>query len=156
MADKLTTTPEGATEHLNPILTEDRLAFRAALDHLENALRADWIVFQHRSDLESPEGMERGHAAASAWDAFLTALQTFNDVAESDDDLSAAARLLSKIAPLQMPDTFDLAEVSFALLQLSKKNKIARPMMSELLFEACALAEACKGNIEFASIPRAA
>lgn len=156
MADKLTTTPAGGTEHLNPLLAKDQLAFRAVLDHLHDALRADWIVFQHRNDIYSPEGMERGHAAASAWDAFVTALQTLNELSDIDDDLSAAARSLSKIAPAQMPDTYDLSEVSFALHNLSKKNKIARPVIYELLFEAHALTEAYKGNIEFTSIPRAA
>lgn len=156
MADKLTTTPAGGTEHLNPLLAEDKLAFRAALDHLQKALRADWIVFQHRNDLDSPEGMERGHTAASAWDAFLTALQTLNDMTDIDDELRAAAHELAKIAPAQMPDTFELAEVAFALLKLSKKNKIARPVIYELLFEAHALTEVYRAHIEFTSIPRAA
>lgn len=156
MADKLTTTPDGAAEHLNPILTEDRLTFRTALDHFQKALRSDWIVFQHGNDLESPAGMERGHAAATEWDAFLTGLQTLSDLTDADDDLRAAAQKLSKIAPSQMPDVIEIGDVGVALIKLSNKNKRLRPAMSELLLEAWALTEAYRGNLELMTIPRVA
>lgn len=156
MANTPFTTASAGTKALNLCLMNDKLAFRATLDRLYSALRADWIVFQHRNDLESREGLERGHAAASAWDAFLTALNKLHDLTDIDDDLRSAVNELSKIAPEHFPDIYDLADISSKLQSLSKKNKRLRPVVAELLFEAQALVEAFRGNLEIMSIPRTA
>lgn len=66
MADTPLSTPRPAAEPLNALISSDKRSFRAALDQLFVALRADWLVFETRADLNSDKGMDLGDTAASA------------------------------------------------------------------------------------------
>lgn len=146
MANTPSTTSTVAAEPINSLTAPDRLAFRTALDLFFDALRADWIVFDARTDLDTPKGQELGHAAATAWTSCVESLHLVSDMLGAHADLQGAARHLLQTAPRHFPDEFDLMKHAEAVTQLAKQQK-AHPGLAQLLTEASHLLEAYRGNL---------
>lgn len=156
MADTPNTTPEAGLKPLDSILCDDRLAFRNALDLFFEALRADWDVHTKRASMDTPEGLELGHAAASAWSSCVDALREVIGMADVHPDLKQASYALLGTAPGNFPDEFDLLQSGSDILKLQKANSRCNPGLAALLFEAYALMEAYRGNLALMSAQRTA
>ena len=135
------TTPPLSATALNPLLAPDRIAFRDALDHLSDALKADWQVFEHRNLLDTPEALEFGHQAACAWSACLVALREVRDMDTAHPDLRAAAIELIQTTPGFYPHASELIRCKTALHSLEEQHKSQDIGLHDLLFDAFALCE---------------
>jgi len=156
MADTPFSTPRPAAEPLNALISSDKLAFRAALDQLFVALRADWLVYETRADLNSDRGMELGDTAASAWSLASAGLRAVRDMRAAHPDLRAAAGRMLPAVDDGLPTQSDLIQLSSALFALARAQKAAAPDLHALLMEAQALIEAWRGNLALMGLPRAA
>jgi len=156
MADTPNTTPAAGLKPQDSILGDDRLAFRRALDFFFEALRADWDVHTERADLDTAEGQELGHAAASAWSSCIEALREVIGMTGVHPDLKHASDALLSTAPGNFPDEFDLLQSGSDILKLQKANSRCNPGLAALLFEAYALMEAYRGNLALMSAQRTA
>ncbi|SHF47515.1 hypothetical protein SAMN05444279_1613 [Ruegeria intermedia] len=156
MADTPLSTPRPAAEPLTALISSDKLAFRAALDQLFVALRADWLVYQTRADLNSDKGMELGDTAASAWSLASAGLRAVRDMRAAHPDLRAAAGQMLPAVDDGTPGQSDLIRLSSALFALARAHKAAAPDLHALLLEAQALVEAWRGNLALMGLPRAA
>ena len=156
MADTPCSTPRPAAEPLNALISSDKLAFRAALDQLFVALRADWLVYETRADLNSEPGMELGDTAASAWSLASAGLRAVRDMRAAHPDLRAAAGQMLPAVDDGLPGQSDLLELSGELFDLARSQKTTAPDLHALLMEAQALIEAWRGNLALMGLPRAA
>ncbi|WP_170595670.1 hypothetical protein [Ruegeria arenilitoris] len=156
MADPRSSTPRPAAEPLTALISADKLAFRAALDQLFVALRADWLVYETRADLNSEPGMELGDTAASAWSLASAGLRAVRDMRAAHPDLRAAAGQMLPAVDDGLPTQSDLIQLSGALFGLARSQKAAAPDLHALLMEAQALIEAWRGNLALMGLPRAA
>ncbi len=156
MADTPFSTPHPAAEHLTDLISADKLAFRAALDQLFVALRADWLVYETRADLNSDQGMELGDTAASAWSLASAGLRAVRDMRAAHPDLRAAAGHMLPAVDDGLPTQSELIQLSGALFALARAHKAAAPDLHALLLEAQALVEAWRGNLALMGLPRAA
>ncbi|EEX08372.1 hypothetical protein SL1157_1698 [Ruegeria lacuscaerulensis ITI-1157] len=156
MADTPSSTPHPAAEPLNALISSDKLAFRAALDQLFVALRADWLLYETRADLNSEPGMELGDTAASAWSLASAGLRAVRDMRAAHPDLRTAAGQMLRAVEDGMPNQSDLLQLSGALFDLARSQKAAAPDLHALLMEAQALIEAWRGNLALMGLPRAA
>ncbi len=147
------TTPSACTTALNPLLAADRIVFRKSLDHLQDALKADWQVFLRRKELDTPEALEFGHQAAEAWAACLEALRDVRDMYTAHADLRAAAVELIQTTPGFYPHTSELGDCQLALRPLAERHKLDDIGLHDLLHEAYLLTGAHKGNIAFLQPP---
>jgi len=154
MADTPSTTPAAGLEPLNSIIHDDRLAFRNALDLMFEALRADWKVHAGRASLDTAEGQELGHVAASAWASCVEALRELFRMTNAHPELKKAAKLLLRTAPGNLPDELDLLECGSGIQELQRANGRKNPGLSALFFEAYALMEAYRGNLALMSVQR--
>jgi hypothetical protein len=154
MTEKTDTMSSVRTEPLTALLTNDRLAFREALDLVFEALRADWLVHQHRKNMDTDEGQELVHQSATAWCTCNDALGAFVAVKGAAADLKAAARELLNVTTEIFPDPFDLLECGSVILKLHHKSKRTNPGLSALLYEAYALTEADRGNLDLMAMHR--
>ncbi|WP_299648463.1 hypothetical protein [uncultured Tateyamaria sp.] len=155
MADTPNTMPAEGLKPLESVLCDDRLAFRNALDLLFEALRADWDVHTARANLDTAEGQELGHAAASAWSSCVGALRELMEMTGVHLDLWHASKALLKTAPGNFPDEFDLLQSGSDILKLQKANSRSNPGLAALLFESYALMEAYRGNLALMAVQRA-
>lgn len=156
MADTPFSTPRPAAEPLTALISSDRLAFRAALDQLFVALRADWLVFENRADLNSNRGMELGDTAANAWSLAGTGLRAVRDMRAAHPDLRAAAGHMLPAVEDGLPTQSELLQLSGELFALARARKTTAPDLHALLMEAQALVEAWRGNLALMGLPRAA
>lgn len=147
------TTPVSATTALNPLLASDRLVFRSALDHLNDALKADWQVFLRRNVLDSPEALEFGHHAAEAWAACLAAMRKVRDTDAAHADLRAAAVELIQTTPGFYPHASELRACKQALRPLAHKHQHEDVGLHDLLNEAYLLTWVHEENISHLQPP---
>ncbi|MEP0961034.1 MAG: hypothetical protein ABJQ70_12655 [Roseobacter sp.] len=147
------TTPVSATTAFNPLLAADRIVFRKSLDHLQDALKADWQVFLRRNKLDTPEALEFGHQAAEAWSDFLEDLRQVRDMDAAHPDLRAAAVELIQTTPGFYPHTSELSACQHALRPLAERHKHDDIGLHDLLHEAYLLTWAHRGNIDFLQPP---
>ena len=147
------TTPVSASTALNPLLAADRIVFRKSLDHLQDALKADWQVYLRRNVLDTPEALEFGHQAAEAWAACLEALREVRDMDVAHSDLRAAAVELIQTTPGFYPHMSELSDCELALRPLAERHQIEDIGLHDLLNEAYLLTGAHRGNIAFLQPP---
>ena len=141
MTTQTNTTPTSATTAMRPLLAQDQLVFRKALDHLEEALKADWQVFLRRDRLNTPDALEFGHEAAQAWSMCLEALRDVRDMETAHADLREAASELIQTTPGFHPHALEVIKCRGQLTQLWQRNQNHDPGLHDLLFEAFALSD---------------
>ncbi len=154
MATDKTTTATPVAEPLIALLAEDRLAFRNALDAIFGALRADWLMHEARKILDTDAGQNRIHDSATAWCECMNALSAVLDIYGANDDLKMAAQAFLEVTNECFPDTTHLLECGSTILELHRKNKQSNPGHAELLYEAYALTEAYRGNLDLMAVHR--
>jgi hypothetical protein len=147
------TTPSLRATDLNPLLAPDRILFRSALDHLSDALKADWQFFLRRKQSNSPEALEFGHQAAQAWSLCLEALRETRDIEAVHPDLRAAAVEIIQTTPGFYPHASELIKCVSALRPLSEQYKSQDLGLHDLLFQAYVLCELHYANIVFVQPP---
>lgn len=141
------TTPITATTALHPFLAQDRLVFRTAIDHLGDALKADWQVFLRRNLLNTRDALEYGHKAAQAWSVCLEALRDVRDMEAAHSDLREAASELIQTTPSFHPHVLEVNKCQRHLNQLWHRNKNRDQGLHDLLFEAYCLNEVHYSNL---------
>ncbi|SOH95687.1 hypothetical protein SAMN06273572_1169 [Monaibacterium marinum] len=154
MADTPNTMSTVGTEPLIALLAEDRLAFRNALDAIFRALRADWLMHEARKILDTDVGQNRIHDSATAWCECMNALSAVLDIDGANADLKSAAQAFLNVTNEFFPDTTHLLECGSTILELHRKNKQSNPGHAELLYEAYALTEAYRGNLDLMAVHR--
>lgn len=147
------TTPPASTTALNPLLAPDRINFRSALDHLSDALKADWQVFLRRTMLSTPEALEFGHQAAQAWSMCLEALREVRDMDAAHPDLRSAAVELIQTTPGFYAHVPELIRCQLALRPLFEGHKSQDLGLHDLLNEAHMLTHIHESNIAFLQPP---
>lgn len=147
------TTPSACATALNSLLAADRVVFRKSLDHLQDALKADWQVFLRRKMLETPEALELGHQAAAAWAACLGALREVRDTDAAHADLRAAAVELIQTTPGFYPHASELRACKQALRPLAHKHQHEDVGLHDLLNEAFLLTWVHEENISHLQPP---
>lgn len=147
------TTPSLRATDLNPLLAPDRIFFRNALDHLQDALKADWQVFLRRNQLDTPDALEFGHQAACAWSACLEALRGIRDMGAAHPDLRGAAVELIQTTPGFYPHAIEINRCVSALRPLYEQHKSQDLGLHDLLFQAYALCEVHCANIVLVQPP---
>lgn len=151
MADNIPTTKPCAAEPLNLIVAEDKLAFRKALDLYVKALRADWLVFEKRHTLNSPEGRDRLENAPLAWSFCIEALRRVRDMESAHFALREAAMELFETNPAFDPDVSSMTQSGFAIRAIKSAHKDLTPDVQEMLMEAEALTAAFAGSLALSS-----
>lgn len=153
MTTSSNTTPSLRATDVNPLLAPDRIVFRSAVDHLADALTADWQVFLRRDLLETPEALEFGHQAAQAWSLCLEALRRTRDMEAVHPDLRAAAVEIIRTTPGFYPHATELIKCVSALRPLHEQHKSQDLGLHDLLFQAYALCELHYANIVLVQPP---
>ncbi|MGH1447021.1 MAG: hypothetical protein ACRBBO_13365 [Cognatishimia sp.] len=153
MTTSSNTTPSACATALNPLLAADRIVFRKSLDHLQDALKADWQVYLRRNVLDSPEALELGHQAAEAWAACLDALREVRDMDTAHADLRAAAVELIQTTPGFYPHASELSACKHALRPLAERHKHEDIGLHDLVNEAYLLTWAHGDNIALLQPP---
>lgn len=151
MADTTPTTPPHAAASLNSILADDKLDFRKALDLYFDAQRADWLVFEKRHRLETPEGRARKKNARLAWSLCIEALRMVRDTEAAHFALREAALELFETNPAFDPDVSSLTTSGLAIRAIKTGHKDLPNDIREMLREAEALTGAFAGNIALMS-----
>ena len=140
-----------ATASLNSILADDRLAFRKALDSYFKAQRADWLVFEKRHNLETPEGRARKENAPLAWSLCIEALRMVRDMENAHFALREAALELFDTNPAFDPDVSSLTKSGLAIRAIKTGHKDLPTDIHEMLVEAEALTGAFAGSVALMS-----
>ncbi|KKL95362.1 hypothetical protein LCGC14_1855360 [marine sediment metagenome] len=156
MAAKTSITRINAAEPLNRLIRLDRLEFRKLLDLYFQALRADWIYHETRQKSGTKAAADKGHTAASAWNACTVSLLVLRDMRTVDPDLRAAVEVLLKTCPGEMPSSGDLMRCGTEMLVLANKYKRSSSDLMPLLDEAFCLIESYHGTQALMSAQRAA
>lgn len=148
MTTSSTTTSASAATVLNPLLAPDRINFRSALDHLQDALTADWQFFLRRKMPDTPEKLEFGHKAAQAWSMCLEALREVRNMDTAHADLHAAAVELIQTTPGFYPQASEVRRLQPQLNRLSNLHIIGSDEgLHDLLFNAYILNEVHYSNL---------
>ncbi|WP_439144198.1 hypothetical protein [Planktotalea sp.] len=143
------TTPVSATTALNPLLAPDRISFRSALDHLQDALTADWQFFLRRKMPETLEKLEYGHQAAQAWSMCIEALCEVCDMDTAHPDLRAAAMELIQTTPGSYPVSSRVDILKLEIKRLSNLHFVGSDEgLYDLLFHAHTLNTVHNSNLQ--------
>ena len=143
------TTSTSAATTLNPLLAPDRISFRSALDHLQDALTADWQVFLRRKMPDTPEKLEYSHRAAQAWSMCFEALCEVRDMDAAHPDLRAAAMELIHTTPGSYPLSSKVDILKIELKRLSNLHfVVSDDGLYDLLFHAHTLNEVHNSNFQ--------
>ena len=149
MTTSSNTTPVSATTALNPLLAPDRISFRCALDHLQDALTADWQVFLRRKMPGTPEKLEYSHQAAQAWSMCFEALCEVRDLETAHPDLRAASVELIQTTPGSYPLSSKVDILKIELKRLSDLHFVGPDDgLYDLLFHAHTLNEVHNSNLQ--------
>lgn len=143
------TTPVTAAKALNPLLAADRISFRCALDHLQDALTADWQVFLRRKMPDTSENLEYSHQAAQAWSMCFEALCEVRDLETAHPDLRAAAMELIQTTPGSYPVSSKVDILKLELKRLSNLHFVGSDEgLYDLLFHAHTLNTVHNSNLQ--------
>lgn len=104
--------------------------------------------------MDSSEGQERVHQSATAWCACIDALRAVLEIDDANGDLKAAASAFLTVTDNDFPDRFDLMESGSVILRLHHRNKRTSPGLAALLYEAYALTDAYRGNLDLMAVHR--
>ena len=143
------TTPDTVASALNPLLAPDRISFRSALDHLQDALTADWQVFLRRKVPDTPEKLGYSHRAAQAWSMCFEALCEVRDLETGHPDLRAAAVELIQTTPGSYPVSSEVDILKIELKRLSNLHFVGSDEgLYDLLFHAHTLNTVHNSNLQ--------
>lgn len=153
MTDTSSITHSSTAKQLNPIISDDRLAFRSAVDHLKTALIADWQVIQRLNLRHTPDAKKLSHDAAEAWALCLDGLRKVRDLESAHFDLSQAALELIETTPVFDPYLRELSRCNLALQELCERHKGKDSALYNLLFDAFQMNQVHYANIGFFQRP---
>lgn len=153
MTDTPSITPSSTAKQLNPIISDDRLAFRSAVDHLKTALTADWQVILRLNQRHTPDAKKFGQDAAEAWALCLEALREVRDMENAHFDLRQAALELIETTPVFDPYLHEIYKCDVALQELCESHKVKDIGLYDLLLNAFQMNQVHYANIGFFQRP---